>query len=137
MLNSRECYKPLVLCVDDDQGILDLTRMALESTGYRVLTANGGLAALEAFAVSSVDAVVLDYEMPGMNGGQVAQEMMRMKPHVPKLLFSANMGISNDESHAFQGYCSKPASLFTLTSQVAAMTSLAHNMQSSNSPVAA
>jgi CheY-like chemotaxis protein len=137
MSTSRECYKPLVLCVDDDQGILDLTRMALESSGFRVLTANGGRAALEAFAVSPVDAVVLDYEMPGMNGDQVAQEMMRMKPHVPKLLFSANMGISSDETRTFQGYCPKPASLFTLTSQVGAMTSLARSAQNSSSTSAA
>lgn len=123
MMTPLQPYRPLVLCVDDDQGILDVTRMALEGNGYRVLTANGGTAALEAFAVCPVDAVVLDYEMPGMNGGQVAQEMMRLKPHVPKLLFSATMGISQDETTAFQGYCAKPSSLFTLTSQIGAMTS--------------
>mgnify|MGYP003623102656 CR=1 FL=1 len=113
MLIPRELYKPLVLCVDDDQGILNLTRMALESTGYRVLTANGGVAALEAFAACPVDAVV------------------------PKMLFSASTDISSDETCAFQGYCSKPTSLFSLASQVGAMTSLAMSIRGSGSPAAA
>jgi CheY-like chemotaxis protein len=121
----REFYRPLILCVDDDEGILDMIRRALEFKGYRVLTANGGLAALEAFAACPIDAVVLDYEMPGMNGAEVAREMMRTKPTVPKLLFSGNMRITHEETSAFQGYCSKPNGLFTLTSQISAMTSFA------------
>jgi CheY-like chemotaxis protein len=124
MLTKREFYRPLILCVDDDEGILDLLRMALEDKGYRVLTANNGPTALEAFAACPVDAVVLDYEMPGMNGGEVAREMMRIKPKVPKLLFSGNMSLSQDLATVFQGYCSKPNGLFTLTSQIGAMTSL-------------
>lgn len=137
MSTPRELYKPLVLCVDDNQWILDLTRMALESEGYRVLTASDGLAALEAFTACAVDAVVLDYEMPGMNGGEVAREMMRIKPQVPKLLFSASVGSSHPDTHEFQGYCSKPTSLLTLTSQVSAMTSRAMSGQNNSSHAAA
>jgi CheY-like chemotaxis protein len=123
MFLQREFYKPLILCVDDDEAILDLTRMALERKGYRVLTATNGIAALEAFAACPIDAVVLDYEMPGMNGGQVAREMMRIKPNIPKLLFSGSGGISPEETKAFQGCCAKPTGLFTLTTQISQMTS--------------
>jgi CheY-like chemotaxis protein len=122
MLTEREFYKPLILCVDDDEAILDLTRMALERKGYRVLTVTDGVTALEAFAACPVDAVVLDYEMPGMNGGQVAREMARVKPNIPKLLFSGSGGISAEESNAFQGHCAKPAGLFSLTMQISQMT---------------
>ena len=105
---KRDLYRPLVLCVDDDESILDLMRMALECKGYRVLTASSGPTALEAFAACPIDAVVLDYEMPGMNGAEVAREMKRIKPTVPKLLFSGSAGISQEETKVFQGYCSKP-----------------------------
>jgi CheY-like chemotaxis protein len=125
MLTQRELYKPLILCVDDDKSVLDLMRMALEHKGYRVLAANDGRAALEAFAACPVDAVVLDYEMPGMNGDEVAKEMVRIKPHIPKLLFSGSMDIAKEKFQVFQGYCSKPNGLFTLTTQLKAMTGFA------------
>jgi CheY-like chemotaxis protein len=125
MLTQREHYKPLVLCVDDDEGILNLTREGLECMGYRVLTANSGEAALQTFAASPVDAVVLDYEMPGMNGSEVARQMVLIKPHVPKLLCSGKTGISGEETRAFQGYCAKPVGLFALVSKIGAMTSFA------------
>jgi len=123
MFTQNEIYKPLILCVDDDEGILDLTRMALECKGFRVLTANDGRSALEAFTACPIDAVILDYEMPGMNGAEVAREMTLIKPNVPKLLFSGSMHISREETRVFQGYCSKPNGLFAITSQINAMTS--------------
>lgn len=125
MLTQREHYKPLVLCVDDDEGLLNMTRASLECMGYRVLTASSGLAALETFSASPVDAVVLDYEMPGMNGGEVARQMLRIKPNVPKLLFSGSEGLSREEVKAFQGFCAKPIGLLALISQIGAMTSSA------------
>jgi CheY-like chemotaxis protein len=123
MMTEQQPYKPLVLCVDDNEAILSVTKMALEVTGYRVLTVNNGAAALEAFAANPVDAVILDYEMPGMNGDQVALEMKRIKPEIPKMLFSSHDGISSEETKAFQRYCSKPADLFTLRAEVRELTS--------------
>jgi CheY-like chemotaxis protein len=127
MSTENELYKPLVLCVDDDEWILRLTRAALESKGYRVLTASSGTAALEAFAVCPVDAVVLDYDMPEMTGGRVAQEMTQMKPHVPKLLFSGNTSIPREESRVFQAQCAKPTGMFSLMSHIGNMTSPQRN----------
>ena len=125
MMKQPQSYKPLVLCVDDNEFILSLTKTALEGTGYRVLTVNNGAAALEAFAANPVDAVILDYEMPGMNGGQVAMEMKRIKPEIPKMLFSSHDPDSSEETKAFQCYCSKPADLSTLRAQVQELTSYA------------
>jgi CheY-like chemotaxis protein len=125
MMIQPQSYEPLVLCVDDNEAILSLTRRALERTGYRVLTVNNGAAALEAFAANPVDAVILDYEMPGMTGGQVALEMKRIKPEIPKMLFSSHDSISSEETKAFQCYCSKPTDLYTLTAHVRELTSYA------------
>jgi CheY-like chemotaxis protein len=124
---QRESYKPLVLCVDDDEAILKVTKFALEGKGYRVLAVNNGAAALEAFAASPVDAVILDYEMPGMNGGQVAIEMKRIKPNIPKMLFSSSDSIPAEVTKIFQDRCYKPSNLFTLMAHVSELTSLARS----------
>jgi CheY-like chemotaxis protein len=125
LMTQRESYKPLVLCVDDNEAILNVTKMALEDKGYRVLAVNNGAAALETFAACAIDAVILDYEMPGMNGGQVALEMKRINPNVPKMLFSSCGSIPSEETKVFQDYCAKPASLRTLMAHVSELTSYA------------
>jgi CheY-like chemotaxis protein len=84
----------LVLCVDDDMVGLQVRKLLLERSGYRVLTALDGALGLDIFAREAVEAVVLDYSMPGMDGGQVAIRMRQCKPHVPILLLSAYVGLS-------------------------------------------
>ena len=78
-----------VLCIDDDRQVLAIHRMVLESVGYAVLTAASAQAGLELFASCPADAVLLDYGMPEMNGGQVAAVMKEMKPEIPVLMLSA------------------------------------------------
>jgi CheY-like chemotaxis protein len=77
-----------VLCVDDNESLIMLTQMALENAGYRVITESDGLAALRCFSSERVDAVVLDYDMPGLDGIEVAARMARCNPRIPKVLFS-------------------------------------------------
>jgi len=79
----------LVLCVDDETIGLEVRRMLLERAGYRVLTALDGTSGLDVFAREPVEAVVLDFSMPGMTGGEVAQRMRQVKPEVPILMLSA------------------------------------------------
>jgi CheY-like chemotaxis protein len=80
---------PLILCVDDETVGLQVRRMLLERAGYRVLTALDGESGIEIFAHEPVDAVVLDFSMPGMSGGEVAVSMRRIKPQIPILMLSA------------------------------------------------
>jgi CheY-like chemotaxis protein len=84
----------LVLCVDDELVGLQVRKILLERAGYRVLTASDGNAGLEIFAVEQIEAVVLDYSMPGMHGGEVAAKMRQIKPHIPILLLSAYVDLS-------------------------------------------
>src|SRR5213082_2349046 len=79
---------PLILCVDDNEEGLAIRRLVLEGAGYSVFTAAGGEQALALFADNEIAGVVLDYSMPGMNGGEVAAEMRRLKPQVPIILLS-------------------------------------------------
>jgi CheY-like chemotaxis protein len=79
----------LILCVDDEVVGLAVRRILLEKAGYKVLTALDGPAGLEIFAREPIHAVVLDFAMPGMDGGQVAISMRKVKPEVPILMLSA------------------------------------------------
>jgi CheY-like chemotaxis protein len=70
--------------------------MLLEREGYEVLTAPSGPEGLQIFANHKVEAVVLDYSMPGMNGDEVAAEMKRLKPGVKILLLSAYVDLPDE-----------------------------------------
>jgi CheY-like chemotaxis protein len=97
----------LVLCVDDEQVGLQVRKILLERAGYRVLTAPDGLTGLAIFAAEPVEAVVLDYSMPGMHGGEVAIRMRQTKPQVPILLLSAYMGLSPEVTSLVDLYMTK------------------------------
>jgi CheY-like chemotaxis protein len=81
--------KTTILCVDDHWNGLLGRKMLLEKNGYRVLEAQAGDEGLKLFHTHRVDAVILDYQMPGMNGDVVAAKMKRLKAHVPIMLLSA------------------------------------------------
>ena len=97
----------LVLCVDDELIGLKVRKILLERAGYRVLTATNGLAGLQLFSNEPVEAVVLDYSMPGMNGGEIAMKMRQTKPHIPILLLSAYIGLPSDVITAVDLYMTK------------------------------
>ena len=77
-----------LLCVDDNQSSLKICKIILEDSGYKVLTASSGGEGLEVFASNAIDAVILDYQMPEMNGELVAAEMKRTNPEIPILMLS-------------------------------------------------
>lgn len=97
----------LILCVDDEVVGLRVRKILLERAGYQVLTAPDGQSGLELFVNQPVEAVVLDYAMPGMHGGQVALRMRQTKPNVPILLLSAYVGLPDEVSSLVDVYMTK------------------------------
>lgn len=67
----------VVLVVDDEAEMGETTKMMLESDGYQALLAKGGQEALDAIAKDSPDLIVLDIEMPGMDGYEVCRRIRR------------------------------------------------------------
>jgi CheY-like chemotaxis protein len=97
-----------ILCIDDHHlNGLSGRKILLENSGYEVLEATGGDEALKLFASHSVDAVVLDYQMPGMNGDAVAKRMKRVKSHVPIMLLSACGPLPKNKLEAVDTFLSK------------------------------
>lgn len=75
-----------VLVADDDFGILLALERRLSSAGFLVLTASGGLEALEHVREHDVDAVILDVRMPGELDGLAVATVLHKDPetaHIP------------------------------------------------------
>ena len=77
-----------LLCIDDQAHYLPVRKAVLESRGFEVFTASSGREGLEILRKHKIDGVVLDYRMPEMNGGEVANEIRRSWPDLPIVLLS-------------------------------------------------
>ena len=90
MIFSHSASQKLILCIDDDPAILSYEKALLENSGYSVTTAASAGEGLGLVTKCKFDAVLLDYEMPGMNGCDVASEIKRVKPELAVILLSGS-----------------------------------------------
>lgn len=97
----------LVLCVDDEGSRLHIRELVLQSVGYKTLSATSGREGLRLFQSQDVDAVVLDYSMPDLEGGMVAAAMKQLKPHVPVLMLSGYVQPPSDALPVVDAYITK------------------------------
>src|SRR5689334_6418239 len=77
---------PIILCVDDSTDLLRMVKVLLARRGFRVLTATSGEKALKLFRDRGCAVAIVDYMMPGMKGGELAQRLRALDPEVPIIL---------------------------------------------------
>lgn len=113
-----------ILVVDDDAAIRESTRSTLQLAGYNVLLATSGREAIELFKrqAESIDAVMLDYLMPDINGVETLKFLLEIKPKAIVLMRSAVAMLSAKlpelEGCGFAGYIQKPCTAHDLTRQL-------------------
>ncbi|MDH3348129.1 MAG: response regulator [Desulfobulbaceae bacterium] len=108
-----------ILLVDDEEGIQLLYREEFEEQGYQVISAYNGEEALKKFKADPPDLVVLDINMPGINGIQVLREMKEMHPDLPIILSSAYQEYKQDfGTWASEEYIVKSANMDELKAAV-------------------
>jgi CheY-like chemotaxis protein len=90
---SNEMPSGVVLCIDDNQEMLECERAFLESYGYTVLTASNGGRGLELACSHPVDVLILNYFMPAMNGQEIAIAMRRLRPDASIILLTEGAGV--------------------------------------------
>jgi len=83
----------IILCIDDDDGILEYQRALLERRGFAVLTVASARQGLQIAAACGVAVVIVDYHMPEMNGHEVAAEIKRLRPQIPIVMVSSDDAI--------------------------------------------
>lgn len=76
------------MLVDDDAALLEVTSIVLASEGYRVITADDGIEALQVVGRDKLDLVVLDIMLPRMSGFEVLKKI-REQSDVPVILLTA------------------------------------------------
>ena len=126
---------PVILCVDDESSGLLMRKLLLEAQGYQVLTAASGAEGLSITSAEAVDLILLDYMMPGEDGGSVAEKMKKMRPSIPILMLTAYVDLPSETLVNVDRYVIKGQSPTVLLSAVAEMLGHASN-GSSHDPAA-
>lgn len=95
--------QPAVLIVNDQPHSLQALTAALEDGPWRLVTTNSGIGAFKQLLVDDFAAIVLDVQMPGLNGFEVA-EMIRTRPRCAgtPIIFCSAMARTPDDQ--FKGY---------------------------------
>jgi len=91
--------RKVVLIVDDDLPLLEFLRQALEPRGFDVLAASNPFIAVRLAAMNTPDLVVMDIDMPGMDGTEAAKHLRNIDQtrEIPVIAFT---GQSLDEHQA-------------------------------------
>jgi len=110
--------KRRLLCVDDDSAFRQLYKNLLGSYGYDVTVAANGRQALKLFLTSKIDAVLTDFEMPEMTGGELATRLKRLRPELPVVLVSGSKSVLQTPPEAVDLAVAKGAPVTKLVDQV-------------------
>ena len=79
----------IILLVDDDEAVREVTATMLRTSGYVVLEVGSGGAALDLLnGETNIDLVIVDFAMPGMNGVEVARQIHSKFPNLPVLFIT-------------------------------------------------
>jgi len=105
--------KPIILCVDDEPANLKLLENILVPRGYEVVSAANGEDALQKLKMGTIDLVLLDLMMPGMDGLQVSRKIKDNKKYgnAPIVMLTAYTGVETyikTLSNEVYAYLQKP-----------------------------
>jgi len=102
---------PSVLVIDDDPDMRQVLSDFLQRSGYRVVEAANGREGIFAAECEPIDAVILDKEMPGMNGLDVLSFFRHRCPRLPIIFITAFGGRDDEDESRRRGawlYLEKP-----------------------------
>lgn len=127
--DSQEQSKPVVLCVDDDEGVLELLKDILEGQGFRPVCFADPCAALAHLNSVRPDVAVLDLNMPVLNGVELCQKLRQIDGYqeLAVLILSGERGPEAIQGALKQGitdYLVKPVSSHELAVRVQLLSKL-------------
>ena len=115
---------PQIMVVDDEVGVRELVCDALRIAGFETLQANDGMSALTALRTAKPDLLIIDINMPLMDGFDLVERLRSQNNHTPVLMLSAR----NDRADVTRGlslgaddYVTKPFGLEELLLRVKAI----------------
>ena len=90
---------PLILVIDDEAGVREFVRIALEKAGFEVKEAAGGEEGINFIRKNPVDLVITDIVMPDKGGIEILIDLRRDFPNLKAIVMSGKV---NTESDSFQ-----------------------------------
>ena len=84
-----------ILCVDDEEHVLDSLRRVFLDDGYQLLLAVGGEQGLALVRANPVELVISDYRMPGMSGVELFEAVRDLYPDTVRILITAYSDLSD------------------------------------------
>jgi CheY-like chemotaxis protein len=82
MRNMAKDIRPRVLVVEDNEGLVRVLRLSLQHAGFDTIEASSGREALDAMAQQSLDALVIDLQLPNGQGGAVLERVRQLDEQV-------------------------------------------------------
>jgi two-component system response regulator HydG len=104
-------YRPNILIIDDESGILETLSILLKNSGFEVETAQGGKVGLETLKASLPDIVLTDIRMPQVTGIDILEAARDLDPEMPVILMTAQATLQSAIQAVNQGgfyYIQKP-----------------------------
>jgi two-component system, OmpR family, copper resistance phosphate regulon response regulator CusR len=89
-----------ILLVEDEKKIADTLQFGLSETGFRVDVAYDGKLGYRMYASNNYQLIILDINLPGMNGYELCKAIREKNSHVPILMLTA-MGTLSDKVEGF------------------------------------
>ena len=105
---------PTILVVDDDPSVLGMLHDALDLWGFDMFTAKNGREGLDVLAMHKVDGILLDMDMPVMDGLTMLNELRRLGYPMPVVMMTGGVkgsDLRQPVNEGAQGFMSKPFSL--------------------------
>jgi PAS domain S-box-containing protein len=94
-----------ILFVDDEKGLVEITKKMLESLGYQVIADTSSIEALKLFMEepNRFDLVITDMTMPHMTGEKLSGEILRIRPDIPIILCTGFSEMISEDKAKFLG----------------------------------
>jgi signal transduction histidine kinase/CheY-like chemotaxis protein len=121
--NPNREYEGSILVIDDEEAIRSTTKELLKISGFKVITAENGKAAINKFEQTNneIDVVLLDMVMPDMNGNECFDKLKKINPDVPIIIISGYSSIENRKqlkNKGVQHFISKPFEIGELSEKI-------------------
>ncbi len=103
-----------ILIVDDEQSMLITLGDILETLGYEIITADNGYKAIEIVKNDTIDVVLMDFKMPGLNGVETLKEICKINPSIKTIFITAYYDekvLNEGLSEGICGICHKPLNI--------------------------
>ena len=124
-----------ILLVEDEPKIADSLKLGLEETGYSVIVAYDGSIGHKLFLSQGFDLVILDINLPGMNGYELCKRIRERNTNVPVVMLTA-LNALNDKIEGYDAgaddYIAKPFEFKELLLKIRVLLKRTHTM---NMPV--